>query len=130
MNLQRHCYDLFHFDLPWNPNRLDQRNGRIDRKLQPADVIYCRYLTFKQRNEDRVLEVLMEKVERIRKELGSVTKILEERLTTEISREGISHDNIDEFISEIQKYLLSHSEEERSFFVQDFNCYLTSPRRN
>ena len=39
LNLQRHCRDLFHFDLPWNPSRLDQRNGRIDRKLQPADEV-------------------------------------------------------------------------------------------
>ena len=41
LNLQRHCRDLFHFDLPWNPGRLDQRNGRIDRKLQPADEVFC-----------------------------------------------------------------------------------------
>ena len=36
LNFQAHCTDLFHFDLPWNPGRIEQRNGRIDRKLQPA----------------------------------------------------------------------------------------------
>src|SRR5262249_38876627 len=35
INLQIHCWNLFHFDVPWNPARLEQRNGRIDRKLQP-----------------------------------------------------------------------------------------------
>jgi SNF2 family DNA or RNA helicase len=34
VNLQNNCADLFHFDVPWNPSRLEQRNGRIDRKLQ------------------------------------------------------------------------------------------------
>ena len=32
LNFQAHCTDLFHFDLPWNPGRIEQRNGRIDRK--------------------------------------------------------------------------------------------------
>ena len=36
LNLQAHCWNLFHFDVPWNPSRMEQRNGRIDRKLQPA----------------------------------------------------------------------------------------------
>ena len=35
LNLQAHCWNLFHFDVPWNPSRMEQRNGRIDRKLQP-----------------------------------------------------------------------------------------------
>jgi hypothetical protein len=38
INLQTYCSDLIHFDLPWNPSRLEQRNGRIDRKLQPPIV--------------------------------------------------------------------------------------------
>ena len=80
LNLQRHCHDLFHFDLPWNPSRLDQRNGRIDRKLQPADEVSCRYFVYSQRPEDRVLQVLVNKVERIRQELGSVAKVLEGRV--------------------------------------------------
>lgn len=56
LNLQRHCRDLFHFDLPWNPGRLDQRNGRIDRKLQPADEVFCHYFVYRQHPEDRVLQ--------------------------------------------------------------------------
>lgn len=34
IDLQRHCYRLFHMEIPWNPNRLEQRNGRIDRHGQ------------------------------------------------------------------------------------------------
>ena len=43
INLQTYCSDLVHFDLPWNPSRLEQRNSRIDRKLQPAKQVLCRY---------------------------------------------------------------------------------------
>ena len=39
LNLQAFCADLFHFDVPWNPARMEQRNGRIDRALQPAKVV-------------------------------------------------------------------------------------------
>ena len=55
LNLQAHCHNLFHFDVPWNPARLEQRNGRIDRKLQSAAKVYCRYFVYSQRPEDRVL---------------------------------------------------------------------------
>ena len=69
LNLQRQCYDLFHFDLPWNPSRIEQRNGRIDRKLQPQPNVYCRYFFYHQRPEDRVLRALVKKTDTIRKEL-------------------------------------------------------------
>src|SRR5665213_3032814 len=61
LNFQAHCADLFHFDLPWNPGRIEQRNGRIDRKLQPADEVRCHYFVLPQRVEDRVLDVLVRK---------------------------------------------------------------------
>jgi superfamily II DNA/RNA helicase len=48
VNLQNACADLFHFDVPWNPSRLEQRNGRIDRKLQRAPVVRCHYLDHPQ----------------------------------------------------------------------------------
>ena len=34
LDLQNHCYRLIHYEIPWNPNRLEQRNGRIDRHGQ------------------------------------------------------------------------------------------------
>jgi ERCC4-related helicase len=34
INLQNHCYRVIHYEIPWNPNRLEQRNGRIDRHGQ------------------------------------------------------------------------------------------------
>ena len=36
INLQAHCHRLLHWEIPWNPNRLEQRNGRIDRHGQHA----------------------------------------------------------------------------------------------
>lgn len=76
INLQAHCADLFHFDLPWNPSRVEQRNGRIDRVLQPSPVIRCHYFIVKQRPEDKVLKYVVKKLERIRSELGSVSEVV------------------------------------------------------
>ena len=96
LNLQRHCHNLFHFDLPWNPSRLDRRNGRIDRKLQPSDEVFCRYFVFNQRPEDRVLDVLVQKIETIREELGSVARVLEARAAQEIGRKGMGRARLPE----------------------------------
>ncbi|XXY15448.1 DISARM system SNF2-like helicase DrmD [Sorangium sp. So ce216] len=86
VNLQSHCADLFHFDVPWNPSRMEQRNGRIDRKLQREEVVTCHYFLFAQRAEDRVLEVLVEKTNTIQKELGSLGAVVEGELLRLLSR--------------------------------------------
>ena len=39
INLQAHCHRLLHWEIPWNPNRLEQRNGRIDRHGQHAPEV-------------------------------------------------------------------------------------------
>jgi hypothetical protein len=88
VNLQGHCADLFHFDIPWNPARLEQRNGRIDRTLQPEPEVRCHYFSYAQREEDRVLEVVVAKVQTIQKELGSLSAVLLDRYA-EILEQGI-----------------------------------------
>jgi superfamily II DNA or RNA helicase len=93
LNLQAHCWNLFHFDVPWNPSRMEQRNGRIDRKLQPKDDVYCHYFFYCQRPEDRILAVLVEKTARIKEELGSLAQVIEGRLANQM-RLGIRHDRI------------------------------------
>ena len=65
INLQRQCADVFHFDLPWNPARLEQRNGRIDRFGQPSSEVRCHYFEFAGRPIDDVLKRLIEKTQRI-----------------------------------------------------------------
>ena len=101
LNFQAHCTDLFHFDLPWNPGRIEQRNGRIDRKLQPAPEVRCHYFVLPQRAEDRVLEVLVRKTERIKRELGSLSKVIDDDVERML-RGGIRHANADKLAEEIR----------------------------
>jgi hypothetical protein len=69
--------------------RTEQRNGRIDRKLQPAKQIACRYFRYEQREADIVLEALVRKTETIREELGSVGQVIEDRITKRLAENGI-----------------------------------------
>jgi len=102
LNFQAHCTDLFHFDLPWNPGRIEQRNGRIDRKLQPGLEVRCHYFVLPQRVEDRVLEVLVRKTERIKKELGSLSKVIDDDIERRLSRSGIRHRDAEQQARELE----------------------------
>ncbi|HQU42783.1 MAG TPA: DISARM system SNF2-like helicase DrmD, partial [Pirellulales bacterium] len=101
LNLQAHCWNLFHFDVPWNPSRMEQRNGRIDRKLQPRDEVFCHYFVYRQRPEDRILSCLVRKTETIKKELGSLAQVIDAKLTETLKR-GIRRDAVDDLEKEIE----------------------------
>ncbi len=101
LNLQAHCSNLFHFDVPWNPSRLEQRNGRIDRKLQQQPEVFCHYFVYRQRPEDRILQALVRKTETIKKELGSLAQVIDVRLADALKL-GIRRDQIDAMESEIE----------------------------
>ena len=101
LNLQTHCWNLFHFDVPWNPSRMEQRNGRIDRKLQPNAEVFCHYFVYTDRKEDRILSVLVRKTELIKKELGSLSQVLEGRLARTL-KHGIRHRDIVALAAELE----------------------------
>ncbi|TGP86583.1 ATP-dependent helicase [Mesorhizobium sp. M2D.F.Ca.ET.223.01.1.1] len=101
LNLQTRCRDLIHIDLPWNPSRLEQRNGRIDRKLQPAASVSCRYFLYKQRIEDRVLDALIRKTEIIRKQLGTAGEVLRRKIETRLTEGGIARADASRIADEI-----------------------------
>jgi len=92
INLQNHCADLFHFDVPWNPARMEQRNGRIDRTLQPEKEVRCHYFAYADRAEDAVLEKLVRKVETIQHELGSLGSVVMDRMSELLDARGIDQD--------------------------------------
>jgi len=87
--------------VPWNPSRLEQRNGRIDRKLQPNAEVYCHYFVYTDRKEDRILGVLVKKTEIIKRELGSLSQVLEGRLAKTL-KQGIRHRDIDALARELE----------------------------
>ncbi|MCC6808074.1 MAG: DEAD/DEAH box helicase [Deltaproteobacteria bacterium] len=95
IDLQNHCSRLVHYEIPWNPNRLEQRNGRIDRHGQRAkqvDIFHFVGAGFSTRGEKEVapgslegdLEFLARaavKVEQIREDLGKVGPVISQQVS-------------------------------------------------
>ncbi len=71
INLQDSFTAVLHYDLPWNPNRLEQREGRVDRFGQTADEVKA-YMLFGRDNpiDGIVLGVILKKVREIRRSTG------------------------------------------------------------
>ena len=92
IDLQRHCDSMIHYEIPWNPNRLEQRNGRIDRRGQRSKEVLIHHFVgegYQERAREGSgkpasqlegdLEFLMraaEKVDAIRKDLGKVGPVI------------------------------------------------------
>jgi superfamily II DNA or RNA helicase len=76
LNLQETARFMFHYDIPWNPARLEQRNGRLDRHGQARDVTVHHFTS----NEDadlRFLARVAQKVNTIREDLGSTGDVFD-----------------------------------------------------
>lgn len=91
IDLQNHCNYLIHVEIPWNPNVMEQRNGRIDRHGQKEDAVFIWHPVgkgFSARSADRSVkpgdvagdhEYLMRavlKIDTIREDLGSVGPVI------------------------------------------------------
>ena len=71
INLQEAFDAVVHYDLPWNPNRLEQREGRVDRFGQRSPTVRTVLLYGRDNPVDgAVLDVLIRKAVEIRRSLG------------------------------------------------------------
>ena len=70
INLQV-CWLMVNYDIPWNPARLEQRMGRIHRFGQKHPSVLIMNLVAGKTREGRVMKTLLEKLEKIRKDLGA-----------------------------------------------------------
>ncbi|HVU70243.1 MAG TPA: helicase-related protein, partial [Ktedonobacteraceae bacterium] len=98
IDLQNYCSHLIHFEIPWNPNRLEQRNGRVDRHGQRAEQVDI-YHFVGSHLQDRPVDapvtvervgtldgdleflwIALRKVEAIRQDLGKVGPVIAEQV--------------------------------------------------
>ncbi len=54
IDLQNHCNYLIHIEIPWNPNVMEQRNGRVDRHGQKQDKVFIWHPVGKGFNADQM----------------------------------------------------------------------------
>ena len=76
LNLQETARLLLHYEIPWNPSRLEQRNGRLDRHGQSRDVTIYHFTSEDDADLKFVARVLL-KVNEIREDLGSVGELFD-----------------------------------------------------
>lgn len=105
IDLQRHCWRMLHWEIPWNPSRLEQRNGRVDRHGQPHPFVEIRHFVPEGWEDDQsafatelsFLSRVAFKVEQIRDDLGSVGAVLADQVGDAMlgKRTRIDHDEID-----------------------------------
>ena len=92
IDLQRHCNYLIHTEIPWNPNVMEQRNGRIDRHGQREKTVYIWHPVGRGRRDGdgakpgdlvgdhEFLMRIVRKVDNIRQDLGSVGLVIAQQV--------------------------------------------------
>jgi hypothetical protein len=110
LDLQNHCSRMLHYEIPWNPGRLEQRNGRIDRHGQRADKVEIFHFVGEggsRRQGKQVgvndleddLEFLLRiarKVDDIREDLGRVGTVLAKHIQAAMLGESGSAEDLDQ----------------------------------
>src|SRR5262249_16127929 len=75
-DFQRYCRNLIHYDIPWNPVRLEQRNGRIDRYGQRANEVRIHHLVYRGRHDAEIRKRIVEKINAARADLGNMSRLI------------------------------------------------------
>lgn len=89
IDLQAHCSKLIHYEIPWNPIRMEQRNGRLDRHGQKADKVLIHHFVPQGYADSKgartvgelegdleFLMVAVKKIEMMREDLGKVGPVI------------------------------------------------------
>ncbi|MGA9621318.1 DISARM system SNF2-like helicase DrmD [Methanoregula sp.] len=94
LNLQTSCRYVIHQEIPWNPMRLEQRNGRVDRHGQSRDVVVHHFVS-DQVEDLKFLDLVVRKVDTVRGDLGSVGKVLDEAVMEYFAKGKIDEKEIE-----------------------------------
>jgi len=140
INLQ-FCWLMINYDIPWNPARLEQRMGRIHRFGQKHDPVIIINLVAGKTREGRVLKTLLDKLERIRKELTSdkvfdvVGRVFENVSIKQYMEQAVTEEGADEAERQIDKQLTKEQiealwQQEESLFGEGGDVRTQLPQLN
>src|SRR5262249_14287686 len=93
INLQDYAHIVIHAEIPWNPNRFEQRNGRVDRKNQKNDVFVFNLLLASS-YEGRVLARGLRKLEKIREDGGCANAVVGGKITLDALGPMVTEDDL------------------------------------
>ena len=121
LNLQR-LGTLINIDLPWNPTRLEQRKGRIQRIGQRRETVKVLNLRYQNSVEDKVHTALAGRLEEIFKMFGQIPDVLEDLWV------DIALDSKADAQKRIGELSLKHPFDERYGKVENFADWEDCPR--
>jgi len=115
------CRVVVNYDLPWNPTRIEQRIGRIDRLGQKSELIHVWNLYFKDTIDERIVSRLLERLRIFEEALGEAEAIVGETirrlesslLTRPLTREE-EDDRIDQAAQALENLRIHREELERN----------------
>ncbi|NOU45143.1 MAG: DEAD/DEAH box helicase [Methyloglobulus sp.] len=133
INLQ-FCSLIINYDLPWNPQRVEQRIGRVHRYGQKHDVVVVNFINKGNRADERVFELLSEKFKLFEGVFGASDEILGsiesgvdiERRINDIYQKCRNDEQIEEEFNqlqaEFQNVLETRSQDTRRSLLENFDA--------
>lgn len=103
LNLQTSCRYVVHYEVPWNPMRLEQRNGRVDRHGQARDVTAFHF-TSDEDEDVKFLDYVVNKVDKVRSDLGSVGEVIDRGLEERFADEQLSTEEMDRRVELVREH--------------------------
>jgi SNF2 family DNA or RNA helicase len=102
------CNILINYDLPWNPMKLEQRIGRLDRIGQTKNVYVFNFQTLGT-IENRIMSVLTKRIQLFEESIGNLAPILK-NINKSINKAIFSQDNIVNATNDFEREIIKDQE--------------------
>jgi len=99
INMQECCRWVIHYDIPWSPSKIQQRNGRVSRHGQVRDVSTY-YFRCDQEEDLTFLLKVAKKVEQVKQDLGSVERVFSAAIQRHFKGEKVQFDRLSDFVDQ------------------------------